>query len=134
MTNVADVQGSGPRVSGASGAAGDSAASPAAPAASGGGENILWSYGKNIYCICGRYRLLTQTSEQGLGCQGDNKEVSPCPYYPCPAPAPAPAPPPEAPRSSGKYAGVKRLLGEFRSTLHGVAGRVYLTPKQVTRL
>ena len=38
MTNVADVQGSGPRVSGASGAAGDSAASPAAPAASGGGE------------------------------------------------------------------------------------------------
>ena len=60
--------------------------------------------------------------------------MSPCPYYPCPAPAPAPAPPPEAPRSSGKYAGVKRLLGEFRSTLHGVAGRVYLTPKQVTRL
>ena len=39
MTNVADVQGSGPRVSGASGAAGDSAASPAAPAASGGGED-----------------------------------------------------------------------------------------------
>ena len=38
MTNINNVQGSGPHVSGASGAAGASAASPAAPAASGGGE------------------------------------------------------------------------------------------------
>ena len=88
-----------------------------------------WSNWGQCSLSCGvggqrrRYRLLTHTTTSGgVECDGENKEVSPCPYYPCPE------------YTSGEetttFSSVKRLLGEFKSTLHGVGGRVYLTPKQ----
>ena len=77
-----------------------------------------------------RYRLLTQTTLEGAqACQGENSQREVCPYYPCPqtdnsislSPATSPSP---------YTQGVKRLLGEFEHPLHGVSGKVYLTPKQ----
>ena len=74
-----------------------------------------------------RWRLLTQTTlEAGQDCEGENSEREVCPYYPCPNK------PGDTPRASpSPYSqGVKRLLGEFEHPLHGVSGKVYLTPKQ----
>ena len=78
-----------------------------------------------------RYRLLTHTSgdvrERPECAKEKNKETQPCPYYPCPDREEEET----TTQSAGPYlAGVKRLLGEFEAPLHGVGGRVYLTPKQ----
>ena len=92
-----------------------------------------------------RYRLLTQTTlEPGdQDCQGENSQTEVCPFYPCPqspsetprtSSSPSSSSPSSyssSPSSTSPYRpGVKRLLGEFEHPLHGVSGKVYLTPKQ----
>ena len=94
------------------------------------GEWSSWSV-CSLSCGLGgdrrRYRLLTQTSLEGArACQGETSQTADCPYYPCPDLT-------ETPRTSQAspfLRGVKRLLGEFEHPLHGVSGKVYLTPKQ----
>ena len=75
-----------------------------------------------------RVRLLTQTRlEGGRACQGETSQLEVCPYYPCPE---TPSLPSTSSPASPFTRGVKRLLGEFEHPLHGVSGKVYLTPKQ----
>ena len=77
-----------------------------------------------------RTRTRRLASTNGDTCSGgSDSEVSPCPYYPCPDTLGTPDITTQV-SISPYLTGVKRLLGEFRSGLHGVSGRVYLTPKQ----
>ena len=103
---------------------------------SGFGSECQWGQWSNwgqcsVSCGSGgvrrRYRLLTHTTSSSTPeCSGKNKEESPCPFYPCPFEEVTPIIATTSPTRS--YA--KRLLGEFKATVHGVGGRVYLTPKQ----
>ena len=75
-----------------------------------------------------RYRLLTQTGAQGTVCAGETSQTQACPYYPCPLSQDTETN--NTSQVSPLIGGVKRLLGEFEHPLHGVSGKVYLTPKQ----
>ena len=96
-----------------------------------------WSNWGQCSVTCGsggerrRYRLLTHTSGDVRSSQCDkerNMETQACPYYPCPLDTQETST--QQPEAAGPLlAGVKRFLGEFEAPLHGVGGRVYLTPK-----
>ena len=106
MTNVADVQGSGPRVSGASGAAGDSAASPAAPAASGGGEEgkIYLVYREKYLLYLWQVPTADPDQRAGAGLPGRQQGGVPVPVLPLPRPRPRPRP---APRGAAQQRQVR---------------------------